>query len=99
MLTPLWLLQDKAHVAPATQIVFMKLITVLLADDHMVVREGFRKLLEAEARSRGGWRSANRSPGGGINPKASSGGSRDGHCDASTQWIGSHAADPQGLSG
>ena len=27
----------------------MKLITVLLADDHMVVREGFRKLLEAEA--------------------------------------------------
>src|ERR1039457_3954098 len=37
------------HVAPASQIVFMKLITVLLADDHMVVREGFRKLLEAEA--------------------------------------------------
>src|ERR1039457_5187217 len=36
------------HVAPASQIVFMKLITVLLADDHMVVREGFRKLLEAE---------------------------------------------------
>src|SRR5450432_967683 len=27
----------------------MKLITVLLAEDHMVVREGFRKLLEAEA--------------------------------------------------
>jgi DNA-binding NarL/FixJ family response regulator len=26
----------------------MKRITVLLADDHMVVREGFRKLLEAE---------------------------------------------------
>jgi DNA-binding NarL/FixJ family response regulator len=28
--------------------VFVKRITVLLADDHMVVREGFRKLLEAE---------------------------------------------------
>src|SRR6202041_3074987 len=28
--------------------VTMKCITVLLADDHMVVREGFRKLLEAE---------------------------------------------------
>jgi DNA-binding NarL/FixJ family response regulator len=28
---------------------FMKRITVLLADDHTVVREGFRKLLEAEA--------------------------------------------------
>ena len=27
----------------------MKLITVLLADDHTIVREGFRKLLEAEA--------------------------------------------------
>jgi DNA-binding NarL/FixJ family response regulator len=27
----------------------MKRITVLLAEDHMVVREGFRKLLEAEA--------------------------------------------------
>ncbi len=26
----------------------MKRITVLLAEDHMVVREGFRKLLEAE---------------------------------------------------
>jgi len=26
----------------------MKLITVLLAEDHMIVREGFRKLLEAE---------------------------------------------------
>jgi DNA-binding NarL/FixJ family response regulator len=26
----------------------MKRITVLLAEDHMVVREGFRKLLESE---------------------------------------------------
>ena len=26
----------------------MKRITVLLAEDHMIVREGFRKLLEAE---------------------------------------------------
>ena len=26
----------------------MKRITVLLAEDHMVVREGFRKLLETE---------------------------------------------------
>jgi DNA-binding NarL/FixJ family response regulator len=33
--------QDYAHV-------FMKCITVLLAEDHMVVREGVRKLLEAE---------------------------------------------------
>ena len=27
----------------------MKLITVLLAEDHMIVREGFRKMLELEA--------------------------------------------------
>src|ERR1700680_1208228 len=47
--TPLWLLQDKADVVPSTQIVFMKLITVLLAEDHRGVREGFRTLLEAEA--------------------------------------------------
>ena len=46
--TPLWLLQDKAYVGPASQIMFMKHITVLLAEDHKVVREGFRKLLNAE---------------------------------------------------
>jgi DNA-binding NarL/FixJ family response regulator len=46
--TPLWLLQDNAYVAPPSLIVFMKRITVLLADDHAVVREGLRMLLEAE---------------------------------------------------
>ena len=34
--------------------VFMKRITVLLAEDHMIVREGLRVLLEAEVRYRGG---------------------------------------------
>ncbi len=46
--TPLWLLLDKAYVGPASQIMFMKHITVLLAEDHRVVRAGFRKLLDAE---------------------------------------------------
>jgi DNA-binding NarL/FixJ family response regulator len=39
---------DAVH-APRSSIIFMKPITVLLADDHTVMREGLRSLLKAEA--------------------------------------------------
>ena len=39
-------LAQAAEIKPCN---FMKQITVLLAEDHTIVREGFRKMLELEA--------------------------------------------------
>jgi two-component sensor histidine kinase len=81
------------------EVMFMKRITVLLAEDHMIVREGFRKLLGAEAdlevvgEAQTGRQAVE------MTRKAAPRGGRDGHRDAAAQWVGSHAANSQGLSG
>ena len=77
------------------ELVFMKRITVLLAEDHEIVREGFRKLLEAEDDIEVIGEARDRPPGGGIDQTLRPRRGRDGHCDAAAQWVGSHTADPQ----
>ena len=50
----------------------MKRITVLLAEDHMIVREGFRKMLELEGDIEVVGEAQRRPPGGRTGQKTSS---------------------------
>ena len=76
----------------------MKPITVLLADDHAVVREGLRALLESESDIEVVGEAPERSSSGAADQAAPADGGRHGHRHAAPQRPRSHPADPQGAS-
>ena len=77
----------------------MKRITVLLAEDHQIVREGFRSLLEHESDIEVVGEAENGRQAVQLTRKLHPVGGRDGHCHAIAQWAGSHPADPKGFPG
>jgi DNA-binding NarL/FixJ family response regulator len=68
----------------------MKRITVLLAEDHAVVREDFRKILELEDDFEVVGEAENGRQAVALVKKLQSRSGRHGHRDTIAQWFGSH---------
>ena len=76
----------------------MKRITVLLAEDHQIVREGFRSLLKHEDDIEVVGEAENGREAVQLTRKLRARRSGDGHRHAAAQWLVSHAANSQRLS-